>query len=99
MAQADRELEAVIGELAMPIVVPRMREFDDVWKIANRICNRYGLACLRVSGSPSGAHRYDFSACSSGAQRMQVSGVWLCQNCAKLVDNDPARFTVELLRG
>jgi hypothetical protein len=27
------------------------------------------------------------------------NGVWLCQNCGKLVDNDPPRFTVEMLRG
>jgi len=26
------------------------------------------------------------------------NGIWLCQNCAKLVDNDPTRFTVDLLR-
>jgi hypothetical protein len=26
------------------------------------------------------------------------NGIWLCQNHAKMVDNDPARFTVELLR-
>jgi hypothetical protein len=26
------------------------------------------------------------------------NGVWLCQVCAKLVDNDPARFDAELLR-
>lgn len=26
------------------------------------------------------------------------NGIWLCQNCAKLVDNDPARFTIELLQ-
>ena len=26
------------------------------------------------------------------------NGIWLCQNCAKLVDNDPARFTIDLLR-
>src|SRR5579864_2955680 len=27
-----------------------------------------------------------------------TNGIWLCQNCAKLVDNDPVRFTVELLQ-
>lgn len=27
-----------------------------------------------------------------------INAIWLCQNCAKLVDNDPAHFTVELLR-
>jgi hypothetical protein len=26
------------------------------------------------------------------------NGIWLCQNCAKLVDNDASRFTVEMLR-
>jgi hypothetical protein len=26
------------------------------------------------------------------------NGIWLCQNCAKLVDNDPTRFTIELLQ-
>lgn len=43
LAQADRELDLVIRELTMRIVVPRMGEFDDVWDIANRICDRYGL--------------------------------------------------------
>jgi len=26
------------------------------------------------------------------------NGIWLCQNCAKLIDNDPTRFTVEVLK-
>jgi hypothetical protein len=26
-----------------------------------------------------------------------ANGVWLCQNCAKLVDNDQARFTAKVL--
>lgn len=43
IAQADRELDNVIQELTMRIVVPRMSEFDDVWDIANRVCDRYGL--------------------------------------------------------
>jgi len=43
IAQADQELESVIRELAMHIFVPRMGEFDDVCKIANRVCDRYGL--------------------------------------------------------
>jgi hypothetical protein len=27
------------------------------------------------------------------------NGVWLCQNCAKLIDNDVRRFSAEVLRG
>jgi hypothetical protein len=26
------------------------------------------------------------------------NGLWLCQNCAKLIDNDPSRFSVEVLK-
>lgn len=26
------------------------------------------------------------------------NAIWLCQNCGKLVDNDPVRFTVDILR-
>jgi hypothetical protein len=43
LAQVDYELESVIRELAMRIVVPKMSEFDDVWKTANRVCDQYGL--------------------------------------------------------
>lgn len=31
-------------------------------------------------------------------RRHANNGVWLCQNCAKLVDNDPIRFPLTLLR-
>ena len=44
IAEADQELETVIRELTMRIVVPRLSDFDDVWEIANRVCDRYGLA-------------------------------------------------------
>ena len=27
-----------------------------------------------------------------------TNGIWLCQNCAKLIDNDPSRYPIELLR-
>jgi hypothetical protein len=35
----------------------------------------------------------------SSEQRKSIdNGIWLCQNCAKLVDNDEQRYTVDLLR-
>ena len=43
VSQADQELESVIRELTMRIVQPRMGDFEDVWEIANRVCDRYGL--------------------------------------------------------
>jgi hypothetical protein len=43
LAQFDQELEALIRELTMRIVVPKMSEFDDVWEVANRVCDRYDV--------------------------------------------------------
>ena len=43
LEKADNDLEAAISEIAMRIVVPRMSDFDDLWEIANRVCDRYNL--------------------------------------------------------
>jgi len=43
LKKVDQELEAVIHELATRIVIPKMGEFDDVWEIANLVCDRYDL--------------------------------------------------------
>jgi hypothetical protein len=50
-----------------------------------------------ITAASAGGPRYD--ATLSSEQRSAASnGIWLCQNCAKLIDNDGARFTTELLR-
>lgn len=54
-----------------------------------------GVAAHITAASPGG-QRYDISLtaderCSSG------NGIWLCQNCAKLVDNDAVRYPAKLL--
>jgi hypothetical protein len=46
LAQLDRALEDVIRELALRISVPRMGKFDQVWEIANRVCDRYEIMKL-----------------------------------------------------
>ncbi len=54
------------------------------------------MAAHITAASPGGP-RYDPSL--SPDQRAQPeNGVWLCQTCAKLVDNDQQRFPRELLR-
>ena len=54
-----------------------------------------GVAAHITAAAPGGP-RYD--ATMSPAQRSAIeNGIWLCQNCAKLVDNDPSRYTVNLL--
>jgi hypothetical protein len=50
-----------------------------------------------ITAAAVGGPRYD--AKLSEAERSHLNnGIWLCQNCAKLIDNDPQHFYVELLR-
>lgn len=56
-----------------------------------------GVAAHITAASPGGP-RYDPNLLPeerSGAP----NGIWLCQNCAKLIDNDPTRFTTDQLNG
>jgi hypothetical protein len=56
-----------------------------------------GVAAHITAASPGGP-RYDHDLLPE-ERGGPSNGIWLCQNCAKLVDNDPTRFTVELLCG
>jgi hypothetical protein len=55
-----------------------------------------GVAAHITAASPGGP-RYD-TALLPDARSAASNGIWLCQNCAKLIDNDPGRFTVEGIR-
>lgn len=50
-----------------------------------------------ITAASSGGPRYDSSLSSTGRQEAE-NGIWLCQSCAKLVDNDPQRYGVTVLR-
>lgn len=55
-----------------------------------------GVAAHTTAASPGGP-RYN-PALSPEARRHSDNGIWLCQNCAKLVDSDVGRFDETLLR-
>ncbi len=55
-----------------------------------------GVGAHITAASPGGP-RYDPSLTREQRQS-PGNGIWLCQNCAKLVDNDPFRYPKELLR-
>jgi hypothetical protein len=55
-----------------------------------------GVAAHITAASPGGP-RYQPSA-SPQERSSPENGIWLCQTCAKLIDNDVARFTEPLLR-
>lgn len=50
-----------------------------------------------ITAASPGGPRYD-SKLSSEERSGHGNGIWLCQNCAKLVDNDPTRFTIDVLK-
>lgn len=52
---------------------------------------------LHITAASPGGPRYD-SRLSPGERSEHENGIWLCQNCAKLIDNDAVRFTVDVLR-
>ena|ERR1700674_2156094 len=55
-----------------------------------------GVAAHITGASPGGSR---FNPSLTNEQRCHAdNGIWLCQNCAKLVDNDVARFSETLLR-
>ncbi|QAU44189.1 hypothetical protein XH91_01670 [Bradyrhizobium guangzhouense] len=49
-----------------------------------------------ITAAAPGGKRYDASL-KPEERRAANNGIWLCQLCAKLIDTDEARFTVELL--
>src|SRR5262245_52247298 len=64
---------------------------EDVTKALN-----LGVAAHIAAASAEGP-RYDPNQ-TSLARKDAENAIWLCQNCAKLIDNDEARFTSDLLR-
>lgn len=54
-----------------------------------------GVAAHITAASPDGP-RYN-SDISTEQRKSLDNGIWLCQSCAKLIDSDPAKFTIDLL--
>lgn len=54
-----------------------------------------GVAAHITSAAPGGP-RYDQSLTSEQRRAIQ-NGIWLCQDCAKLIDSDLDKYTVEVL--
>lgn len=51
-----------------------------------------------IRAASRGGPRYD-AAMTSEQRKSPLNAIWLCQNCAKLIDSDPARYTAERLHG
>ena len=62
---------------------------------ATEKATRIGVAAHITAAAPGGP-RYDPSLTPEQRSSIQ-NGIWLCQNCSKLVDSDPRTYPVELL--
>ena len=49
-----------------------------------------------IYGAKEGAARYRSEMTDTFRSEI-TNGIWLCRNCHKLIDNDPNRFSAELL--
>lgn len=50
-----------------------------------------------LTAASAGGPRYD-STLSPEARSAESNGLWLCQNCAKLIDSDVTRYPIDVLR-
>lgn len=50
-----------------------------------------------ITAAASDGPRYD-PALTSDARKSPTNGIWLCQSCAKLVDNDESRYPIAILQ-
>lgn len=50
-----------------------------------------------ITAASAGGPRYD-DKLTPKQRESSENGIWLCQKCGKLIDNDPTRYTVEKLR-
>ena len=64
---------------------------DDPTKAVN-----IGVAA-HITAAAAGGPRYDVSLPATERKSIQ-NGIWLCQNCGKLVDSDTSRYSVGMLR-
>ncbi len=87
--------EVLAKRVAMRCSNPNCRQStsgpaDDLKKSVN-----IGVAAHIAAASPGGK-RYDIS--QTNKERSEIyNGIWLCQNCAKLIDSDETRYPVILL--
>ena len=55
-----------------------------------------GVAC-HITAAAAGGPRFD-DGLSAAQRASSENAIWLCQRCAKLIDNDSTRYTVRILQ-
>ena len=74
---------------------PDCRAYTTGPKVTSEAALNVGVAA-HITAASEGGPRYA-PAISDKQRRSAANGIWLCQTCAKLIDNDEARYTVAVL--
>jgi hypothetical protein len=53
LEQSERKLLELIAEFASRVKPPEENSFEDVWKVTNQVCDRYGVGLANVIEFPS----------------------------------------------
>jgi hypothetical protein len=91
-----KTVDALARRVGMRCSNPRCRKLTSGPRSEPTMSINIGVAA-HISAAAPGGPRYD-SLLSPSLRQAASNGIWLCQNCAKLIDNDPVRFGVELIR-
>ncbi len=92
----ERIKRAIAARAANICSNPRCRALTSGPRVDPTKSLNLGVAAHITAASPDGP-RYN-PLQSPEARRNAENGIWLCQNCAKLVDNDVARYPEAVLR-
>lgn len=75
---------------------PNCRKLTSGPQVDGNKCINIGVAAHISAASPGGS-RYDNNL-SADERKSIENGIWLCQNCAKLIDNDSNQYSVDLIK-
>ncbi|MBI4218703.1 MAG: hypothetical protein HY682_01070 [Chloroflexi bacterium] len=93
---ADPVKRAVAARVANRCSRPECRATTSGPQVDSDKAISLGVAA-HISAAAAGGPRFD-PALQPEERSSADNAIWLCQNCAKLVDNDEARFPRDLLR-
>jgi hypothetical protein len=99
MARDDFTLktkESLARRVGMRCSNPNCRQPTSGPKLDPKKFVNVGVAA-HITAASEGGCRYD-SSLSKGERQSIENGIWLCQKCAKLIDDDARRYPVSLLR-
>jgi hypothetical protein len=74
---------------------PDCRAYTTGPKMASEAALNLGVAA-HITAASAGGPRYA-AGLSNKQRRSAANGIWLCQTCAKLIDNDESRYAVAFL--